>query len=285
MKKEQKIIYLTMFLNLIIASTKLISGIMFNFSTLIADSLQTYADFITDIIASIASKIGKKRANKRYPFGYGMANNIANLFIGIILLSLAIYIFISSFNTHDLNLTNTIFIILITCIILKLITILMLYYNSKKLNSNTLMSAVKESSLDLIASIIVLIVSILLLYKDKYPLLGYANIVGGIIISLIVSYMAIKIIIENIRYLMGINEDNEEIITKINEIINNNKLIKDSSIKLMKIGNYYNLYLTIELETNVTLKQLFSLENRLKKEIKSLKLKIKFIEIEPKEYD
>ena len=285
MKKEQKIIYLTMFLNLIIASTKLISGTMFNFSTLIADSLQTYADFITDIIASIASKIGKKRANKRYPFGYGMANNIANLFIGIILLSLAIYIFISSFNTHDLNLTNTIFIILITCIILKLITILMLYYNSKKLNSNTLMSAVKESSLDLIASIIVLIVSILLLYKDKYPLLGYANIVGGIIISLIVSYMAIKIIIENIRYLMGINEDNEEIITKINEIINNNKLIKDSSIKLMKIGNYYNLYLTIELETNVTLKQLFSLENRLKKEIKSLKLKIKFIEIEPKEYD
>lgn len=285
MKKEQKIIYLTMFLNLIIASTKLISGIMFNFSTLIADSLQTYADFITDIIASIASKIGKKRANKRYPFGYGMANNIANLFIGIILLSLAIYIFISSFNTHDLNLTNTIFIILITCIILKLITILMLYYNSKKLNSNTLMSAVKESSLDLVASIIVLIVSILLLYKDKYPLLGYANIVGAIIISLIVSYMAIKIIIENIRYLMGINEYNEEIITKINEIINNNKLIKDSSIKLMKIGNYYNLYLTIELETNVTLKKLFSLENRLKKEIKSLKLKIKFIEIEPKEYD
>lgn len=285
MKKEQKIIYLTMFLNLIIASTKLISGIMFNFSTLIADSLQTYADFITDIIASIASKIGKKRANKRYPFGYGMANNIANLFIGIVLLSLAIYIFISSFNTHDLNLTNTIFIILITCIILKLITILMLYYNSKKLNSNTLMSAVKESSLDLVASIIVLIVSILLLYKDKYSLLGYANIVGGIIISLIVSYMAIKIILENIRYLMGINEDNEEIITKINEIINNNKLIKDSSIKLMKIGNYYNLYLTIELETNVTLKQLFSLENSLKKEIKSLKLKIKFIEIEPKEYD
>ena len=285
MKKEQKIIYLTMFLNLIIASTKLISGIMFNFSTLIADSLQTYADFITDIIASIASKIGKKRANKRYPFGYGMANNIANLFIGIILLSLAIYIFISSFNTHDLNLTNTIFIILITCIILKLITKLMLYYNSKKLNSNTLMSAVKESSLDLVASIIVLIVSILWLHKDKYPLLGYANIVGAIIISLIVSYMAIKIIIENIRYLMGINEYNEEIITKINEIINNNKLIKDSSIKLMKIGNYYNLYLTIKLETNVTLKKLFSLENRLKKEIKSLKLKIKFIEIEPKEYD
>lgn len=285
MKKEQKIISLSMFLNLVIASIKLLSGITFNFSTLIADSLQTYSDFITDIISAIANKIGKKRANKRYPFGYGMIENIANLFIGIILLLLAVYILITSFKPHKIYLHTIIFIILISCIILKILTILILYYNGKKLNSNTLLSSVKESLLDLIASIIVLIVSILLLFKDKYPILGYANVVGGLLISLIVFYMSIKIIIENIRYLLGINEDNTEIINIINEIIKENKLIKDSNIKLMKIGAYYNLYLTIELETSVTLRQLFSLETRLKKEIKSKKLNIKFIEIEPKEYD
>lgn len=285
MKKEQKIISLSMFLNLVIASIKLLSGITFNFSTLIADSLQTYSDFITDIISAIANKIGKKRANKRYPFGYGMIENIANLFIGIILLLLAIYILITSFKPHKIYLHTIIFIILISCIILKILTILILYYNGKKLNSNTLLSSVKESLLDLIASIIVLIVSILLLFKDKYPILAYANVVGGLLISIIVFYMSIKIIIENIRYLLGINEDNTEIINIINEIIKENKLIKDSNIKLMKIGAYYNLYLTIELETSVTLRQLFSLETRLKKEIKSKKLNIKFIEIEPKEYD
>ena len=53
----------------------------------------------------------------------------------------------------------------------------------------------------------------------------------------------------------------------------------------MKIGKYYNLYLTIKLDTNITLKQLFNLENKLKKEIKSAKLKIRFIEIEAKEYN
>ena len=53
----------------------------------------------------------------------------------------------------------------------------------------------------------------------------------------------------------------------------------------MKIGEYYNLYLTIELETSVTLKQLFTLDKRLKTEIRNKKLNIKFIEIEPKEYD
>ena len=285
MKKEKNIIFLGMFINLVIASIKILTGITFNLSILIADSLQTITDFITDIISIIATKIGKKKANKRYPFGYGMAENIANLFIGILLILVSIYIFITSFNHKEIYLHPIVFIILISCIILKTITILIIYYNGKKLNSNTLISSVKESILDLSASITILIICILLLFKDKHNILEYSNTIGGILISIMVFYTTIKIIIENTRYLLGINEDNEEITNKINEIIKENKLIKDSNIKLMKIGTYYNLYLIIELETSVTLKQLFSLETKLKKQIKNKKLNIKFISIEPKKYD
>ncbi|MBQ8682038.1 MAG: cation transporter [Bacilli bacterium] len=285
MKKEKNILLVAMFLNLIVASIKLISGIMFGFSSLIADSLHSFSDFVTDIIASVASKIGQRRANKKYPFGYGMAENIANFIIGIILFLLGVFILVESFNQHEVELTGTIFIILITTIILKLATILMLYSNGKKLNSNRILASVKESITDLISSVIVLIVSILLLFKDKYPVLGYANTIGSILISLIVFYIAIKMMLENMRYLLGINENNEEVKEKLNNLIKENKLIKDYEIKLMKIGTYYNLYLTIELEPTITLKQLFTLEQKLKKDIKALRLKIKFIEIEPIEYD
>ena len=171
MKKEKNIIVLGMFINLVIASIKILTGITFNLSILIADSLQTITDFITDVISIIATKIGKKRANKRYPFGYGMAQNIANLFIGIFLSLVSIYIFITSFNHKEIYLHHVVFIVLISCIILKIITILIMYYNGKKLNSNILMSSVKESSLDLIASSIVLTICILLLFKDKYKIL------------------------------------------------------------------------------------------------------------------
>ena len=285
MKKERQISFVVMFLNLMVASVKLISGIMFGFSSLIADSLHSFSDFITDIIASVAIKIGKKRANKRYPFGYGMAENIANFIIGIILFLLAVFILIESFEVHEVVLNKTIFIILISTILLKGGVIFILYYYGKKLNSKALLASVKESGTDLLSSVIVLVVSILLLFKDTYPMLGYANMVGSILISFIVFYIAINIMIENIRYLLGINEDNEEIRNKIEEIVAKNKLVKDFSMNLMKMGTYYNLYLTIELETNVTLKQLFSLEKRLKREIRELRLKIKFIEIEPREYD
>ena len=285
MKKEKNIIIITMLLNLLVASIKLISGIMFNFSTLIADSLQSLSDFVTDIISVIANKIGKKRANKKYPFGYGMADNIANLLIGIILTLLSVYIFIESFHTTTIKLQPIVFIVFILTILLKLLTIYILYYYGKKLSSNSLIVSAKESSTDLIASIIVLIISILLLFKETFPILSYANNTGGIIISIIILITALKIIIENIRYLLGTSEDNEEIIKELIEVVNKNKIIKDNSIKLMKIGSFYNLYLTIELDNNVTLKRLFNLEKNLKKEIRKVNKKIRFIEIEPKEYD
>lgn len=83
--KDNKVIIITTILNLIVALLKLAFGIAFSFSTLIADSVQSFIDFITDIMSLIANKIGKRRANKTYPFGYGQIYYIANLFTGFLL--------------------------------------------------------------------------------------------------------------------------------------------------------------------------------------------------------
>ena len=79
--KENKVIIITMILNLIVAVFKFSLGIIFSFSTLIADSIQSFMDFITDIISLIVNKIGKRRANHNYPFGYGQAYSLSNIFI------------------------------------------------------------------------------------------------------------------------------------------------------------------------------------------------------------
>lgn len=284
MLKEQTIFFITMLINLIIASIKLISGTLFGLSSLVADSFQTYTDFITDIISMIASKVGKKRANKKYPFGYGMIENISNLFIGLLLMLLSLFIFIQSFKIKEVEVNLIIFVILIIVIILKTIIFLYLYTNGKNNNNQSMIVSAKESSMDLISTIIVLIVSILLLFQNNYPVLKYSDMIGSIIISLIIFYTAIRIVIENIAYLLGSSEENKEILNEIENIIKNYKLIKDSHIKLMRIGAYYNLYLTIELEETVTLKKLFQLDNNLKKDIKHICKKIRFIEIEPKKY-
>ena len=88
--KENKIIITTMILNFIVAMIKLLAGIFFSFSTLIADSIQSFIDFLTDITSLIANKIGKRRANKIYPFGYGQVYAVANLFTAALLFLIGI---------------------------------------------------------------------------------------------------------------------------------------------------------------------------------------------------
>ena len=90
--KENKIIIITAILNFIVASLKLIAGLTFSFSTLIADSIQSFMDFLTDIISIMANKVGKRRANKTYPFGYGQVYYLANLFTGVLLFFIGAFI-------------------------------------------------------------------------------------------------------------------------------------------------------------------------------------------------
>ena len=90
--KENTVIIITMIMNLIVSVMKITLGIIFSFSTLIADSIQSFIDFVTDITSLIANKIGKRRANKTYPFGYGQVYYLANLFIGALLFLIGIFI-------------------------------------------------------------------------------------------------------------------------------------------------------------------------------------------------
>ena len=64
--KEHSVYFITMILNFLTALMKFATGVLLGFSTLIADSIQSFVDFLTDIITLFAVKVGKKRANKRF---------------------------------------------------------------------------------------------------------------------------------------------------------------------------------------------------------------------------
>ena len=62
--KEHTVYIITMILNFLTALLKFATGVLLGFSTLVADSIQSFVDFLTDIIALIAVKVGKKRAGR-----------------------------------------------------------------------------------------------------------------------------------------------------------------------------------------------------------------------------
>ena len=131
--KEDKIIIITTILNLIVAILKLISGLTFSFSTLIADSIQSFIDFITDITSLVANKIGKRRANKTYPFGYGQIYYVANLFTGFLLFLIGIFILYQFFFFEGEFTPNlTLAVVILVVLILKWIVVKLLQYYGKK---------------------------------------------------------------------------------------------------------------------------------------------------------
>lgn len=280
MKKEYGCLIYSMINNLIIGSIKIIGGIIFNLSSLFADGMHTFSDFITDIISFIGSKISKKRPTKIHPFGFGKIEYLTNLFIGIIIFLLGIFIIYNAFGKKNEIPTLMVLSLLLVVFILKLVCIIILNRVGKKINSEILITSVKESQMDLYSTILVAIITIMLQFSNKYSFLKYVDLLGSIFIGILVLKMSLSILISNSLSLIGELETNKEVLFQIENFLKQYKLIKKEKIELIKYGPYYKLRLDLELDSNLNLRKITALETKIKKDIiRHRSLKIKYIDI------
>ncbi len=280
--KENKIIIITTILNFIVFIMKLVSGIMFSFSTLIADSIQSFIDFVTDITSLIANKIGKRRANKIYPFGYGQVYYLANLFTGVLLFFIGIFILYQfCFFKGELKPKLQLFIVIAIVLMIKLVVVSLLNNYGKKFKSELLIESSKESKTDFMSTCVVLIILILSLFEKHIP--AYINIdkIGSLGMAIYVFYTSIKMILSNVRGILTNDQENNEIKEEIvNEVKQFNELDLKKA-KIIKMATYYSVFLQIKLDEDLTIKEYLAIEKKLKNHLKSKNKLIRFIDIEP----
>lgn len=280
--KENKIIIITTILNLIVAILKLTSGIAFSFSTLIADSIQSFIDFITDITSLIANKIGKRRANKNYPFGYGQVYYLANLFTGCLLFLIGIFILYQFFffkGEFKPNLTLVVIILIVLG--LKLIVVKLLRNYGGKFKSELMIEASKESNADLISTCVVLVILILTFWEEYVP--NYINIdkIGSLGMAIYVFYTSIKMLLSNIRGILTNDEENNEIKAEIIKKLSKFDKLELKKVKTIKMSNYYSVFLQVKVDEHLTIKQYLAIEKKVKAYLKSQDRAIRFIDMEP----
>lgn len=280
--KENNIIFITTILNFVVAVLKLSFGIAFSFSTLIADSVQSFIDFITDITSIIANKIGKRRANKTYPFGYGQIYYIANLFTGFLLFLIGIFILYQFCFFKGTFKPNSILIIVL-CIILflKLIVITLLYYYGEKYKSELMIESYKESKADFISTCVVFAV-MMITFVEKY-ISEFINIdkVGSLGMACYVFYVSIKMIISNIKGILTNDEENNEIREDIVQELKKIKELKIKKIRIIKMATYYSIFLEVIVDKNLTIKKYLTIEKKVKLYLKRINKSIRFIDVEP----
>lgn len=279
MKTNMTLIY-SMINNFIITLIKIIGSLYFNLGSLFADGLHTLSDLITDIVCLIGTKVSKKKPTKYHPFGFGKVEYLTNLFVGIVLFLLGIYIVISSFFKEEVIPPFHVFYLVLVCFILKLIAIMIMYSVGKKTHSQVILTSVSESKSDLYSSIGVMIVIILLQFSNQLEFLKYADFVGSIIIGIIVLKTAISIIIHNSLSLIGEVEENQELDSKVKELLSKEKYIKQIKTTYIVYGSYYKLQLGLVLDSKLSLRQISMLEKRVKQTIiRHRSLKIKYVTI------
>ena len=281
MKQERNCLIYSMINNLIISILKVIGGLIFHISSLFADGMHTFADFITDIFAIIGSKFSKKRPTKIHPFGFGRIEYLTNLLIGVIIVILGLFILISSFSKEPVVPSLMVILLLLVVSIMKLIAIAKLVNTGEKLNSGILLTAAKESMTDIYSTIGVIIIVIIMQFSKFLPILEYADLVGSILISVLVIKTGIPIIRQNIMNLIGEVDIDENHLKSVQDDLLKFKKIDKSHIQLIEYGPYYKVHLTLELNPNTTLKQIHNLDKKLTSELKKNKIiKIKYINID-----
>lgn len=276
MKKENKVLIVSMFINFIITIIKIIGGILGGCNSLLADGLHTGSDFITDIIAMIGSIISRKKANKLHPFGYGRSEYIAGTFMGMIIFMLGIFILVRSFLEKSDILPFWLIPVIIITILLKIISIYLLNKIGKNLKSNLLISSATESLTDLYSSVIVILIVIL----SRVPFLSCIDFIGTIGIAIFILFTAFKILKENILALLGSVEENEALLTNIKIELKAIKNVEIKDIELFKYGFYYQANLKIKISSSMNVLKLINLEKKIQKIVKKKKYGIKYVNIE-----
>ena len=280
--KENKVIVVTLIINLGVAVLKLVSGIIFSFSTLISDSVQSFADVVTDILSLIVNRIGKRRANKTYPFGYGQVYYLANLFTGLLLFLIGAFItYRFFFFEGKMEPTISLFIVLVVVLILKMIVVRLLKYYGKIYKSESMIEAAKESNADFVSTCVVLGISLLVILSSKIGINIDFDKIGCLGMAIYVYYIAITMIIANIKGILINTEENKELESKIEEQLSKYENIDLKSLKVINMSKYYSVFIQIKVKKNISINKYIMLENKIKRSIKLKNKEIRFVDIEP----
>ena len=97
MEKVSKIMFVSVFTNLILAIIKMIFGFIGKSSALLADGIHSLSDLITDFFAIIGSKLSEKPADSKHPYGHGKLEYLTSIVISIVVLTLGITLITNSF--------------------------------------------------------------------------------------------------------------------------------------------------------------------------------------------
>lgn len=211
--------------NLILATAKLIAGILTSSISIIADSINNYTDTCSSTINLIGFKISAKPADEDHPFGHKRMEYISALILAVIILAVTFELILTSIkgiiNPEAIEVSIIAITILTFSIVVKAFLGIYYYANYKKLNSLALKAASEDSRNDCITTSIVLIGMIVYHFTS----FEYTDYICGIIVGFIIMLSAVSILKDTISPLLGESIDPALFKSIMNDLKSENEIL------------------------------------------------------------
>ncbi|MBU1037048.1 cation diffusion facilitator family transporter [Patescibacteria group bacterium] len=267
---KEKIVAISILVNVILAGGKLIAGFVAGSGAIFAEGLHSGMDILSSAISFVGIKIAKKPVDKKHPYGHYKFEVLAGLIITTILFLTGLFIVVESIREFRNPSPVTIGylalgVMLASAIINEIMARLKIKYGKKE-NSVSLLSDGVHSRVDVYASLAVLVG----LFFTKYWI--YVDSVLALLVGLYIIKESFSLGREAVDSLLDVSagEEIEEKIKSIAKIQN----INIDSLKTQKKGSAVTANLEINLPSNLNVEEATKISDDLRgsliKEIESL---------------
>lgn len=255
--------------NVFLLIIKFIIGFLSRSQAMIADATNSAGDIFASLMSTIGSKISSAPEDESHNFGHGKAEYIFSLFIGLVMILIAVKLvydsFVSLFNPSSVSFPYLLILVCVITIITKFSLYLYTKIIYKKTNSILMQALQKDHRNDSIVTTFTLISVIL----NIFGIYWFDGVVG-IGISILICVSGIKIFIESYNVLMDASIDNK---TK-EKILDITKKYKDiqkvDHFSSTPVGYKYLISLSIYIDGNMSTYDSHAIADKLEKELNAL---------------
>ena len=255
--------------NVFLLIIKFIIGFLSRSQAMIADAANSAGDIFASLMSTIGSKISSAPEDESHNFGHGKAEYIFSLFIGLVMILIAVKLvydsFVSLFNPSSVSFPYLLILVCVITIITKFSLYLYTKIIYKKTNSILMQALQKDHRNDSIVTTFTLISVIL----NIFGIFWFDGVVG-IGISILICVSGIKIFIDSYNVLMDASIDNK---TK-EEILDITKKYKDiqkvDHFSSTPVGYKYLISLSIYIDGNMSTYDSHAIADKLEKELNAL---------------
>lgn len=280
MKSITRIIRVSLFTNFFLAIIKFVFGLLGKSSALVADGIHSFSDLSTDLVALFGNRLASKPADEKHPFGHGKLEYLTSLVIGVVVIWVGLSLI---WNLSSSGVIVPSFYVVIVSTITIFIKYLLSHYlikYGKKYDNTILIASGKESSSDVVSSIIVLISSVCMQFSHIFPILKYTDMVASIIVGIFIVCIGFNLVKENISFIIGEQITDEDVLLKLKEVILSDSEVKGiDSLVILKFGYFCSITCDVVMSGELSLLEAHKVVDDIEKQIKNMDDKYRYITI------